>query len=357
MEDTEYINIPSQSATKGSSTVVKLDFVSDKAAKTAVSEVDVTVTYDAAVLKTSADKISLSSTIKDDAKVSVNNGTVNIKIEKMDNAKTYVLGTCIAQITFEALRAAGSEIAVSGTLTQASPEKSVKLAQKESAQIVVTTYDGGSGSGSKGGKRSEGSGGNASIPVTDPTGGNNTADTSVFADLSSSHWAAKAVEYLNKQGIVKGYEDGTFRPDDSVTREEFVAMLVRAFANADSENTVDFKDADPNAWYYPYIVAAAQNGVVNGDGENFGVGRTITRQDMCAMLARIAKAFNVSLNGKYSTVIFDDESQIADYAKDSVKSLQISGVVNGIGNGLFDPTGSVSRAMAAKALYGLMMLR
>lgn len=355
MADAEAVTIDSQTVKKGSTANVKLSLVSDAAKKTPVSALDVTVTFDANVLSATKDSILLASSLKD-AVVSVADGKITIKLDK--TAKTYVIGSYIANIAFDALRAGSSDITVSGTLSQAQPEKSVNLSQSGTAQIVVSNITDGGGSGSGGGgKRSEGSSTGRYIPVTDASQTQTPQSNTAFSDLPASHWSAKAVEYLNKADIIKGYDDGTFIPDAEVTREEFTAMLVRAFLGVTENTKTDFADVSESDWFASSVASAAEAGIVNGTGNAFGTGETISRQDMCAMLERTAKACGISLSGKYGTILFADEAEIADYAKESVRLMQTAGVVNGVGNEMFNPTGKVTRAMAAKVIYELLMLK
>ena len=111
-------------------------------------------------------------------------------------------------------------------------------------------------------------------------------------------------------------------------------------------------DIDENAWYAKFLIMAINRGIVNGmDDNTFGVGRTITRQDMCVMLSRALKARDITLKNKYDKVKFSDP--ISDYAEEAVVELQRYGLVNGVGDNLFDAYGTVTRAMAAKVLYEL----
>ena len=84
----------------------------------------------------------------------------------------------------------------------------------------------------------------------------------------------------------------------------------------------------------------------------FGTGRTITRQDMAVMIYRAAVAADVQLPGGY--VEFSDEAMIADYAKDSVAALAGAGIINGVGDGRFNPDGNATRAEATVILARIM---
>ena len=363
MSDTEYVTFDSVNVTRGKNANIRLALSSDNAKSAPISALDVTVKYDADILGViSKDSVSLAGSLKDAASVTVDNnsGVINIKIEK--GATSYTIGSYIADIAFIAKRAGSSDIAVSGTLTQAAPEKNVAIAQKSAASVVVTTYNEGSSSGSSGGGSFGGGRGEATakgetfVPTTDSNNTNN-ASKRMFSDSAEVLWAEKAIESLGADGKINGYEDGTFKPLRTVTREEFVAMIVRALSQTDETAVSDLSDVDESAWYAPAVATAQKLGITEGRGGAFGVGEAITRQDMCTMLARAAEACKISLRNAYATTIFADSDSIADYAKDCVSALQRAGIVNGTDGNMFAPADVVNRAMAAKVIYMLMQLK
>lgn len=94
---------------------------------------------------------------------------------------------------------------------------------------------------------------------------------------------------------------------------------------------------------------------MNGIDDNlFGVGMPITRQDMCTIIYRAIKTDNIKVTELYSDIQFEDTA--SDYAQEAIRQLFRYGMVNGVGNNRFDPTGEVTRAMAAKVLYQLDLL-
>lgn len=210
---------------------------------------------------------------------------------------------------------------------------------------------GGNGSGSLGG------GGNVSIGTPsgmndNGTGGNNGR----FSDVAASDWAKTYIEYLAAKNIISGFEDGTFRPNDLVTREQFVKMIVTAFNLKTSGNSgMNFSDVNLGDWYYEYISAAYENDVVNGiSSDLFGVGRYISREDAATILNRAAKE---KLNGDLpimNAYKFLDDGSISDYAKTSVYSMYHAGIINGIGNDVFAPKDYCTRAQTAKMIYYLI---
>ncbi len=188
--------------------------------------------------------------------------------------------------------------------------------------------------------------GNANINVEVPK-------VSVFSDLETTHWAYESIVALKDEGIVAGKGDGSFAPNDIVTREEFVKMLVLALGlnNSYSETPV-LSDMSGNEWFAPYVYAAYGNGIVNGIGDGFGVGLSITRQDMAVLCARAIEFKGVTLETVRENMTFTDS--ISDYAVEAVEKLWGAGLVNGKSETEFAPTATATRAEAAKMLYEVL---
>ena len=197
-------------------------------------------------------------------------------------------------------------------------------------------------------------------------GGNNTTkpeetpdekpDVTVatFSDLDGFDWAGDAIETLAKKGVLAGRGDGKFAPNDAVTREELVKIIIEAFGLSKDGAKCDFADVNSDRWSYSHIATATHLGIVMGNGEKFNPSAEMTRQDMAVVLNRLANRLEVNLNGKALT--FDDDSEISDYAKEAVSALSGAGIINGMGDGTFAPAASVTRAQAAKVIYGLLEL-
>ena len=92
------------------------------------------------------------------------------------------------------------------------------------------------------------------------------AEASSFTDVSDKHWAKEAIDYLAAKGIVNGYPDGTFRPDAKITRAEIAQIFYNAFGW--SEFVKHFDDVQPGVWYYDAVTALATVGLVNGYPDN-----------------------------------------------------------------------------------------
>ena len=176
--------------------------------------------------------------------------------------------------------------------------------------------------------------------------------TEKFADMEQAQWAKEAVSALADSGIVGGDENGNFRPNDPVTREEFVKMLVLAAGKYNKNAVCNFDDVSKDAWYYSYVASAYENGIANGISENrFGTGRLLTRQDMAVLCARVKG----NIGKIRDNMDFADSGEISYYAKDAVSKLYMAGVIDGMDDNKFVPLGQATRAQSAKMIYSLFI--
>lgn len=203
---------------------------------------------------------------------------------------------------------------------------------------------------SSGGRKSGGGGGGGTYvkPSEEKTNEQPASQRTKFTDMADSHWAIESVLFLNGIGVIS--DSASYRPDDSITREEVVKMLICSFGELDENAECDFSDVTKDSWSYPYVASAFKAGMVNGVGENiFGSGRNISRQDALVMIYRIVKDKLEAVSEDY-VFEFSDADSVADYAEEAVKALCANGIVNGYEDGTFRPEASISRAECAKLL-------
>lgn len=214
---------------------------------------------------------------------------------------------------------------------------------------------GGGGGGSKGSAPVTPSKG-VNIPNTSTTENINPPDngnsTDIFADLPSGHWARDAVYSLIKSGAVSVGDDKKFRPDDSITREEFVKLAVTLFKYENKNNGAAFDDVKSGDWFKPYVDIAVSNGIIHGISDaEFGSGKNITRQDIAVILYRIIVERGYGFESS-DVSSFADGDEIDDYAKDAVDSLHKMNLING-SDGHFSPNANATRAEAVQMLYNI----
>ncbi len=214
----------------------------------------------------------------------------------------------------------------------------------------VIIDDGGGGDGGGGGPSYK-----FETPKVEPTPIVVPEKKEIFTDLAESEWAKDAIEALYEKEIISGKSDGVFDPQGSVKREEFAKMIVLTF-DIEEGAAAQFSDVAENAWYYTYVSAAAQNGIIGGMGDgSFGAGRNITRQDMAVMIYRAAEKSGI-IKEADADLGFTDASEIAPYAIGAVNALSSAGVINGTPEGTFMPESGATRAQAAKMIYEIVKM-
>ncbi len=164
-----------------------------------------------------------------------------------------------------------------------------------------------------------------------------------FKDIAS-YWAKEELLELSYMDIIKGYDNGTMQPDRTVSREEYVAMLVRALGiTVADEFSQSYKDVTSSNWSHKYISAAKENGLLTVfSGYYFYPYKEITREEMAVITARAVQNADVTGN----TRSFKDIPQYYKY-KDSIDKVTSLGIITGLPDGNFAPKGKATRAQAA----------
>ena len=205
-------------------------------------------------------------------------------------------------------------------------ESSVK-----SAEDKKTSGGGGGGGGSSS------SGGGVSSIGSKPT--EQKPAHSGYSDMEN-HWSREYVQILSDKGIVSGFEDNTFRPENYVTRAEYIKLAVCALGMSLTSNRY-FNDVADGDWYFKYVSCAKDNGMADGFDGNFRPDELITREDAAVILYRALKSAE---KGDISS--FADSGEISSYAADAVGTLSGMGIINGY-NSEFMPKANAKRSEAA----------
>ncbi|MCR8636642.1 S-layer homology domain-containing protein [Paenibacillus radicis (ex Xue et al. 2023)] len=178
-----------------------------------------------------------------------------------------------------------------------------------------------------------------------------------FTDLAG-HWAKADVELLASKLVVKGTSDKSFEPDNSITRAEFAALLVRAMGlNEDISNR--FVDVNAKDWFAGAVGAAAKAGLVSGfDVSTFKPRDTITREQMAVMIARAMKMAgkleNVEQKQQAFLGQFADNQLISEWATPAFAQAVETGIIGGKLDQQAAPQADASRAEAAVMLMRLL---
>ncbi|CEO32628.1 IdeS/Mac family cysteine endopeptidase [Paraclostridium sordellii] len=157
----------------------------------------------------------------------------------------------------------------------------------------------------------------------------------------SGHWAKKEINQFISSGYVNGYEDNTFRPDNSITRAEFV-KLVNKYFGFNNRKDINFSDINTNDWYYNDICIASKAGYINGyEDKTFRPNKTITREEVSKIL--------ISIKNKQDNVYdklnkYPDKSKVSNWAKPYVEGAIEQGYLKGNDLGFLNPTNNITRA-------------
>ncbi|MDD7363268.1 MAG: S-layer homology domain-containing protein [Firmicutes bacterium] len=140
--------------------------------------------------------------------------------------------------------------------------------------------------------------------------GEDPATFSSFKDIDDSKWYASSIGYVEKQGLISGYKDGTFKPQQSITRAEF-AKILAGFAGLEEAESVSFNDVKSNHWARGYIGAVERAGFMGGVGKNrFAPSEKITRQELCTALNKaLYRRPNKTFLDTYASGAFTDVSK------------------------------------------------
>ncbi|NRF95720.1 S-layer homology domain-containing protein [Paenibacillus frigoriresistens] len=179
--------------------------------------------------------------------------------------------------------------------------------------------------------------------------------TPVIVTLSDTkgHWAEKTIDTFVKLHVIEGYNDGTFKPDGNITRAEFTVILSRVFDIQGGNNTsVALKDVGSH-WAKDAIEKLAEAGVISGyeDG-TFKPDNTINREEMVVMLSRILNLNNVSKDTTKGN--FDDLN--GSYAANEIKTEAQAGIISGEADGKFDAKSNSTRAEALQIILNALNL-
>ena len=186
---------------------------------------------------------------------------------------------------------------------------------------------------------------------TDTSDADNKEDNSeiLYPSDIDGHWANDNIKYVYDNSLMNGYSDGTFGPDNNITRAEFVTVMARLHGyTEDTAAAAKFTDVSDH-WAKGYIGALASMGIVGGVSDTeFAPDENITREQIAAILSRALALTHGDITVKYA-----DDSAISDWAYDSVYSVFEAGYMKGDTANNFNPLNSATRAEVATIIYRL----
>ncbi|HRR24957.1 MAG TPA: S-layer homology domain-containing protein, partial [Bacteroidia bacterium] len=171
----------------------------------------------------------------------------------------------------------------------------------------------------------------------------NSSNSQTFPDIEG-HWCKEYIEKFVSKKWVLGYNDGLFRPDRFVTRAEFTAMVVNIFKKVESVNECNFTDVKKSDWFYNAVAYAAGEGLIHGyENGSFKPMDNMSRQDAAVL---VAKLFAVNFFEGAQDYKFADENTFPEYSYKSIKNLASHGIIQGYPDGTFRPAKLITRAEA-----------
>jgi|GEM_PF-5074603 len=169
-----------------------------------------------------------------------------------------------------------------------------------------------------------------------------------FSDVTASYWAFDVINDFASRGFISGYPDGTFRPDNKITRAEFISILDRALQlPAYKPAAPDFSDVSSDSWYYGSVESAVYAGIVKGYGNgDFAPNALISRQEITTILVNALSKADVARALMGAQTSFTDDADIAAWARGFVVEAGQLGLIKGYPAGVFAPQQNATRAEA-----------
>lgn len=220
------------------------------------------------------------------------------------------------------------------------------------------TSPGGGGSGGGGGHASNaGSSGGSSLPTPTPTPTTEPQNPTVkipdaYLKEIENHWGTEELKKAVTDEILQGLDESTLGLDETVTRAQFVTLLVRAMKlELTEEKDSTFYDVAPDRWYAPYVQTAYAAGLIDGIGDGiFAPEQPILREEMAKLLALAHQKLCGINEITASPADYADDAEIADWARPYVDYVREYQILRGDADNRFSPKDNATRAEAAVAV-------
>lgn len=200
-----------------------------------------------------------------------------------------------------------------------------------------------------------------------------TVSAASFSDMPADAAISQAIENSVKNGLLSGYEDGTFRPDNNITRAEMAVIITKACKVTKDGDISHFADMDPNKWYYTHMAKAFEMGAFSGDGYNMHPESNITFQECFTVLSQVFDLLpEYTIPSKFPEVLaanqhrigrrlydisildnYTDRNEVASWARPYVAGVVVNGGWSGI-DGKLTPTAYITRAQFAVVMNNLI---
>lgn len=173
-----------------------------------------------------------------------------------------------------------------------------------------------------------------------------------FTDVADTAWYTDAVQYVYENGLMTGVSESEFAPDGTATRGQIVTILWRLAGSPVVNYAMRYADMDEGAWYGEAVRWAASTGVVTGYSESsFGPNDAITREQLAAILYRYVKTQGQGFTGMwYFPLRYDDAVSISSWADEAMHWCVMKGLLNGTSETTLSPQLTATRAQLAAIL-------
>lgn len=172
------------------------------------------------------------------------------------------------------------------------------------------------------------------------------------------HWAKTAIEALINRGAIGGYKDGSFKPDNQITRAEFVAILNKALPLPSYTPPVpDFNDVSSSDWFYEAAENAVHAGIIKGYGGAFNPNQVISREEIAVILVNALGKNSEAMARMSETTGFTDDAGMSAWSKGFVITAVQNGLMNGYADRSIKPGGNATRAEACTMIMNLLNVR
>lgn len=182
------------------------------------------------------------------------------------------------------------------------------------------------------------------------------AKTLTFWDVKDNHWASEAINEMARRGIISGYSDGSFRPNDPVTRAEFAKIMIAA-AGVKMENNNNlkqtFQDVGRNHWAFTYVEHAKPylTGYQSGSTFSYKPNENAVREDIAVALVRLLK-YDTSKTADFNILNnFRDRDEISTNLREFIATAVATKLISGYDDRTFRPQAQLTRAEAASLIY------
>lgn len=189
-------------------------------------------------------------------------------------------------------------------------------------------------------------------PAGTGTSGLNVPAKLPFTDVAKQNWFYDDVLYVYENGLMNGTSSTTFAPDQKTTRAMIVTILWRLEGSPAAKEAAEFQDVSAGAYYAEAVAWAAENGIVNGFGDGrFAPDDAITREQLAAILYRYSRYCGQSTAATASLDSFSDVASVSGYAREALVWAYEAGIVRGTSDNRINPIGFATRAEAAAMLH------